>query len=556
MIDTSMAFFLLIMFIPLISGFVVVFIESANPRKILLISLGCTIICTIAMLLLGDKAFETGLSFMREPITFSVSTTPLLLFFVNAIALVLLILTSSERDVSRLHATVLNFALTFGFVALMSGQFMIRYIALDVVGFFVAASVLSTFSDSRHFKDFFLIFQVLRLGDLSLLVSILLINRQAGTLDITRMINVGAQMSPGPRAWVFAGFMLAILIKLAIWPFGIWLGRARRSTSREAFWVSGFLMPTLGYYLLYRIAPIIHASGLFQYITLFIGLSFAILLVFVSHLGLVGEYRFYHMGSIYSCLVLEVVALPGVEWLGYYFVGLILYRLFLALQAEFRNTLYDRFVLLFPFLINVALLLRNTGNLPFWMVIGWVGAALVVGFWDWQRFSKPRIIHGKQQPKTEQALDGPFFGDRLINTASWLNQIVENKFFSDGILKFSGSFVRFTQWLHQKIEIELFSDGIVKLSRFFVSVADWIQGKVEHGFENSWTWIGQKMMNISEVAWFTLENEAPEKTDQIVDGTIQSIRDYDQQVLKKTLRWDLALIPLFLILILVFLIIL
>lgn len=553
MIGTGLIIFLIILLIPLVSAFVISLIKSVNPRKALNVVVGGIMVCVIILILLGDMEIHTALAFMREPISISISLTGLLLYLANIVALTLVIYSSNKQVLSRFQAVLILLTLTFGFLALMSGQFMIRYIALDVVGLLVSASVITSFSKSAPFQDFILIFQVLRFGDLALLASILLINHQAGTLDIADMIHFAAEMSPEPRVWVFGGFLLAILIKLGVWPFGIWLGRARRSAPRESFWISGFMMPTLGMYLLYRIAPIIHASQLFQIITFSIALGFGVLLFLVSQFGLVGHHRFYHMGSLYGCLALIAISIPGVQWIGYYFTGLILYRLLLALQTESAQTVMDWIILFFPALISLLFLLGNSTNLSISWTIVWIvliGAAVI---WDWGRFSKNLIKHGSVYPRTDQQLDGPFVGDKLIATARWLNQKLEINLFSEGILKFSNSFVGFAQWLHKTFEVNFFSRGITRLSRLFTSAADWLQDRVEQGLENLWTWLGQNLKKFSDVALFTMEIKSPEKTDKLVDSTIQSIREYDQDERKHVLRWDLAVIPLFLIIILFFL---
>ncbi|MEA3327975.1 MAG: proton-conducting transporter membrane subunit, partial [Chloroflexota bacterium] len=333
----------------------------------LLFETGLLIAGSIGLLLLGEKTIFTELSFLSETITFSISNTALLLTLGIFFALSVLIYRNSliiGNTISRFQATLLNLSLTFGFVALMSGQFMIRYIALDIVGLLVALTVLNSFSEKTSFKDFAIVFQILRLGDLSLLVSILLINQYAGTLDISLMINAASDLRMEPRMWVFMGFLFAILIKLAIWPFGAWLQRAKNSVPLASFWISGFLMPTLGYYLLYRIIPIINSSIIFQSITFLSGLLLIFILLIATHLRLTAYKRFYHIGSIFSCFSLLAVAFSSHDQIGFYLFGLILYRLILFCQEEVKSPILEKLVLIFPLLINGMYLWANAGNLP------------------------------------------------------------------------------------------------------------------------------------------------------------------------------------------------
>ena len=183
------------------------------------------LVSLIVLYFLGEKNLSTPFYFMGEEITFIVSSTPILIYLGVLLALMVFIwrkLISKSGEVLKFHLILVNIALSFGFIAFLSGQFMIRYIALDVVGF-VAALLAIDILEKLAFKDFVLIFQVLRLGDLSLLASILMINQGAATLDISQMIGFASAMTITSRAWVLAGFILAIWIKLAIWPFSVWL---------------------------------------------------------------------------------------------------------------------------------------------------------------------------------------------------------------------------------------------------------------------------------------------------------------------------------------------
>ena len=240
----------LIFSVPLLSGFLIIACKKCHAKSVFLFTIGIVLAGLIGLQLMGEQGVSTSLAFMGEPITFDISTTALQLYWVTVLALGPLawrFIKEQSTPGARYQLALINFSLSFGFIAFISGQFMIRYIALDIVGLLAALTVLRRFSDSVSFRRFVFIFQILRLGDLSLLVSILLLNHNSGTLDISRMISAAVDLPIQIRTWVLAGFVFAILIKAAVWPFGLWVRRARHPEVNLSFWIPGFLMPLLGY---------------------------------------------------------------------------------------------------------------------------------------------------------------------------------------------------------------------------------------------------------------------------------------------------------------------
>ena len=111
-------------------------------------------------------------------------------------------------------------------------------------------------------------------------------------------------------------------------------------------------------------------------------------------------------------------------------------------------------------------------------------------------------------------------------------------------------------WLNQIMEIGLFTKGFYWLSDFFMIMAVFFQKTIEQSLEGFWSWIGQKLISISEDTLSTVEMDAAEKTDEMFDSALNSLAIYEQNILKKTLRWDLALIPIVLAAILILLFVL
>lgn len=545
--------------LPLILGILIILCKACYTRWILGFEIGFVVAGLVGLGFLGEQDIVSSLSFMGEPITFSISTTPILLFLGSLLVLAVMVWHHSrvgKATISRYQYVLLNLSLSFGFIAFISGQFMIRYIALDIVGLLAALTVLSQFVDSLSIKRFTFIFLLLRLGDLSLLVSILLINQHADTLDISQMINAAIDLPVSTRIWVFMGFLLAILIKLAIWPFGVWLQRARETTSGVNFWISGLLMPSLGTYLLYRVIPIISSDIFFQNFTLYLGMILIVLVMLATILQLVKFDRFTQMSGIYGCFLLGAAAFGANQYLVYYILGLTLYRMALFFQDEATSIIVKSLVTLIPVLFNGLFIAVNFNHFPIVFTGGWViitGLTVIWGFWiTCQKFVDERAKGALRDFRSGNEIAGGF----VLNSAQWLYQQLEVKLFSIGVSQLSDFFGRVVAWLYQNLEIGLFSIGVSQFGNFFVNVTTWLNTNVEQGFETVWSGIGQKLMATSEETYSRLEVDPDEKTGVLVNDALNSLDTYEQNVLRKSLQWDLAWIPLLLLVILILLFVL
>ncbi|MFU8826946.1 MAG: proton-conducting transporter membrane subunit, partial [Brevefilum sp.] len=280
MVDFALLMLILIFVIPILMVILTWVSKPSQHTRIGLAGLGLVLLGVGVLALGGEVDLDPGWVFMQEPITFSITSTAIWLFFATVLALAGKIWQGRgtvDPAMTPYQWMMVYLSVSFGLVAFFSGQFMVRYIALDIVGLLAALTVLSTFSATAGTRAFILMFQILRLGDLSLLASILLLNHLTGTLEISPMIAGAVDLPPGMRLWVALGFLLAILIKAAIWPFGLWLRRARQHAPRISFWTSGLLLPALGYYLLYRITPILQSGGIFQNLALSVSLALALM---------------------------------------------------------------------------------------------------------------------------------------------------------------------------------------------------------------------------------------------------------------------------------------
>jgi hypothetical protein len=529
----SLITLILLSTIPLGVVVVAMISQQANHKRLCLSGMGLVMGGLFVLGLAGEVDIQTPLTFLAEPITFSITHTAILLYLAVLVVLGSMILWDGQDDQAEMmpfHWALVNLSLSFGFISFISGQFMIRYIALDIVGLLAALAVLSTFKATSGLKHFIVIFQILRLGDLSLLAAILLTNHITGTLEISQMIAAAADMRPDARMWVFLGFLLAVLIKLAIWPFGVWLERARQSAPRISLWISGLLVPALGFYLLYRIIPIINSAVFFQNLTFYTALVLLLLTILLTFLHEIRFDRFVHMGSLMSCFLLAAAAFGGGEFLLYYLVGLILQRGLMLLDEGSKSPFLNMLTSLFPLLINGLFIAPNWGTFPLAFSMGWVAITGLVFGWDLTMQRQPMLIKALNINDSNGGdLDDVAYGGFLVKAAGWLNRT---------------------------LELGILTDGIVQFGNIFHQIADWVYENVELSLEKLWTWIGKKIMAISEGTLQKVEVDASTRTRSLLKDALNSLEVYEYQLKRKPLRWDLAWIPFLLVVILIMLFVL
>lgn len=540
----------IIIILPLLFGIALIFI-NANSRKAVLIILSICLLMGIFFLSqIGEAAVKTSLSFLGEEITFSISNAALLMFFVSLLFLPGLILISDDKfEISRYRAGLLSISLSFGFIAFISGQFMIRYIALDIVGLVAALLVIKGIENQKAFNSFYLIFATLRLGDLFLLASILLLYSRVGTLDISQMISAATSLPMHIRLWLVGGFFLAVLVKTAVWPFFLWMRYARFELGHTSFWVSGMLMPSLGFYLLYRIQLMIVSNPQLIALVVFISGGLAILMIILDMLNRQSFDRFSVMSGLWSCFLFCAAVIGPKDDLGYLITAYLIYRFFLYLQEEFLPKNYRKFCTLMPVIINSIYIGFGFSRMPIQYTAGLGVFTLLISFWDLFRDRYQKLDTVKSE--AAKAIYRVKSSSWIEVAALWLNKNLENEILTNGVYSLGRAFKTTAVWLNEKVEVGLFTNGFYRLSDGFEGLAEWLSDKVEQEMERIWVWIGKTLMRISEGTLLKLEIESSSKSEVLLDNTLTSLDKYEQNVLRKNLRLDLAWIPLLLLIIFV-----
>ena len=240
-----------------------------------------------------------------------------------------------------LSAAVTLLALAATNVAFLTDHFLARYIALEIVALCIALVLLVEVRNSAGrlaWRGYLL----LRLGDAGMLTAILILMEASGTLSIGPALELALSSTEGAGGTldgarlglVVAGFILAVWIKLGIWPFHLWIQPGRRLRLASHAWLYATVMPNLGLYLLYRITPLLALAGPLQTAALWLGAGGAALAALIALTQANVRRALVYVGAAQGGLALFVAA-SGVKpavWLG--LLALTPLRLVLFLAAD------------------------------------------------------------------------------------------------------------------------------------------------------------------------------------------------------------------------------
>jgi formate hydrogenlyase subunit 3/multisubunit Na+/H+ antiporter MnhD subunit len=198
---------------------------------------GVVAFCAVALRFMGgDAALALRWLPGTGPMTLSLGSTSLLAAAATAAALG--VTAAVVEPTSSLVSGTVLLALASGNVAFLSGHFLLRYGALELVGLFIAAAPLLQARnrgdrDSAAGVHAAWVYLLLRLGDAGLLTAILMLWTHTGTLEITPALAGSAALPIGVQAWVAGGFLLAVAVKIGLWPFHAWIHSEGRATDRS-----------------------------------------------------------------------------------------------------------------------------------------------------------------------------------------------------------------------------------------------------------------------------------------------------------------------------------
>jgi len=219
-------------------------------------------------------------------------------------------------------------------VAFLTGHFLARYVALEVVALCIALAPLIEMRNSTGVRLAWRGYLLLRLGDAGLLIAILILMDASGTLSIGPALEAGGALHATQLGLVVAGFILAVWVKLGIWPFHLWSQPGRRLALASQAWLYATVVPNLGAYLLYRVIPLLALAGPLQTAALWLGAGGAALAALMALTQADVRAALVYAGAAQGGLALFVAA-SGVKpavWLG--LLALTPLRLLLFLAAD------------------------------------------------------------------------------------------------------------------------------------------------------------------------------------------------------------------------------
>jgi NADH:ubiquinone oxidoreductase subunit 5 (subunit L)/multisubunit Na+/H+ antiporter MnhA subunit len=222
-------------------------------------------------------------------------------------------------------------------MALLSGHFLLRYVALEIVALCVAFALLAELGDEQGVRQTFLVYVLLRVGDAGLLGAIVALWGTLRTLDIGPALAATAQLPLPVLQVTAAGFLLAVWVKVGAWPFHLWRRAGRRLAPHSEAWLYATVFPNLGLYLLYRVVPLLTRAGPLGLAVLWLGAGGAVLAALLALRqrsrgeGVVLPYVDAVLGSL--AVVAATGGLQAVVWLSVLVLTPIRLLLHLAVRA-------------------------------------------------------------------------------------------------------------------------------------------------------------------------------------------------------------------------------
>lgn len=521
----------LLFFLPIAFGIVFIVKSRHQARLFFLVLLSVIILSLLSLSTTGALTIRTRLDFLGEPLWLSFSQTPIVLFLVAVLTLWLLLFVRQQQqheEPSRFDIVLLAFSLAFGYVAFFSGQFLMRYIALEIVGLIAALSAPDWAEDPFPISRFRIVFILLRLGDLALLISILLLRASSGTLNIDEMIKASIDLPVDQQVWILAGVLVAVAIKLAVWPFSMWLRCAEGKKQRPAYWISANLVPSLGMYLLYRFVPIVKTQVVYQ-ISLTV-LAVGILLVTLMSRRAKRDQlsRFLVISNMSGAMLFLGAASGSSKTLILFSSGLIMLRLILILQGRGYLRVSQRGTLFLLLVVHAPPLVFLFREASLLFALGWVLATgvIIVALNHFGLLSADEVSVKRQADWQGVPLNGS-------QTEMPMNKLA--------------------LWMNQNLEIGLINRCVTGLTAALRHIATWLYSHIERTLDRHWEGVERLMMGISKLTLGHVEQAGADRADALLRDLIHHVEDREKRGREKPFRWDLLWIPLMLAVVLVFL---
>jgi formate hydrogenlyase subunit 3/multisubunit Na+/H+ antiporter MnhD subunit len=347
--------------------------SSTGARRVALVASGATALCATALLSQAGNDPTLVIRWLPDtgPMTFGLGATSLYAALVTTWVafLTLLATTSAQTETPPLLLAVVLSALSAANVAFLSEHFLSRYVALEVVALSIALAPLVEQRGDEGGQGFWLVYVLLRLGDVGLLSTIKILYATGGTLEITPALEAAGTLGGARLGWVIFGLLLAVWVKLGIWPLHVWIAGGRGLSVNTQAWLYITVMPNLGAYLLYRITPLMALNPVVQTLLLWLAAGAAMLAVVTALTRRDMRSALVYVAAARGALLVFAAAagLKAAVWLGLLATTPLQILLFLTGEAPERGTLSVRG--------------RATQGLFAMAGLGLTGVGLLITYW-------------------------------------------------------------------------------------------------------------------------------------------------------------------------------
>lgn len=261
-------FALFIIVLPLIlATLLVVFFNHWNTRRTILSSCSVLLLAMLWTVIAFFAPTPFQYCFSWQPaagemcILFDKSSL-VLVFLMNISLLSIFVIARNETGSHSPRQFALALAsLSVANVAFLTEHFLLRYVALELVGLCVVAGAWLLSSPRENaWQTVKTVFFNFRIGDVSLLIAIFLMVSLSNTFHIDQNFTIAALADPPVRSVLNFALMLAVCVKMAIFPLDRWADVYATFSPLLRTWFTTLLLPALGAYLLYRISPLLLSS--------------------------------------------------------------------------------------------------------------------------------------------------------------------------------------------------------------------------------------------------------------------------------------------------------
>lgn len=538
----------LILVTPLIAGLFSLFLKT--PRYAL-IMLGSVCFINISFMAAGLIFISLPLEVhLSNPLSFIISRNALLVNLSVYIAggFMLFIGTRKKTDsLSKIMIVCSTLGLSLSSVAFFAGNFLLRYIALELLGLILAVVILSGKELWVNFQLASKIFITLKFGDLGMLIGILIMSSFTGTLDIQAAIEGSKGLPFHMLSWSLSGFILAGLVKMGAWPFYFWIERGKETVPKGLHWLFDVMVPSLGMYLLYRITPLISIYPAINSVIFYAATAFLLILAVISGL----KVRKYLPGMIMNTTLAASAVLLTATGSSDAVLRLILINVLIRMLC-YITPLVKKYQLVINTVLS--LLIGSLLILNVWPLHGSLAANQFVIVLAAMVLTMLLLIHRTilSGGRKVSGIDTSQKDVKVYLSAisGWIFMYVERGFFHNGIEALTRFVIRVVSWIYGFFEIRLVELVTLFFQRFiqgFQRVNETAEDGVKHIFVQK----GQSFVRF--VSTF-FETYGIDKGSTILGKSIlkggEGVKEIEERSFRKNLLW----IPLMLLFLILFLI--